>query len=770
MRTAIRPLFILLFCGLCLTLIIPSISQAQSCCTGTRGNVSQTGTIDLTDLAMLIGYLTIPNVTLPCPEAANISGTGTIDLTDLAMLIGYLTIPNVTLGLCPADTGLMDPVARMAAVDAVEGHMDSLMYLPVAQFNQRVLTFMQGRPEFDTVGMDPSGNNVFARFTDGVMFMVGASFGELDDSLPGETLPFMPIPEAPPLSREEIDRRFGNPATADVAAFEDLPGSARYRVIQTVGTAFQSAGATTNRLRNWLSANGYVSAGSGSTVEQFRTIGGEGVIFYVGHGGAGIQPDGNLDYGIWSSSLAGVGNLNTYASDLRNGRLCLLAAAKDTNAIGNPVNETHYGITSRFITHYWGNFAPNAMVVITACASDSVSSFRNAIQAKGGPAYFGWDATLDCKGGCYAAEFLFDRFLGANKAFPRENPKQRPFDVSKVFADLQSRNFHVQPGGDGVNTFSSRMRYHPGSSNFGLLAPSIQFLDLYAATDTLTINGIFGEDPGPNGKVTVNGAELTIASWTPTVIKCQLPLRGPGSMGPVIVQTKGTDGADFRKSNIVNISQWEGTVTQTREEDGTLKLTNNYNIRIRADIHSHRDEPGEVPFKPITPFFFEKDATADWLVGGEGQWVDVPGEITYDYSWAGGGDLPIYDSSNPGLMRFFQYLGSVDAAQKHATLVINALIYEGWEITEVATHMSGTDVITYPGAWATTMDLELYDDVENFYYYTVDMDEDFNITAGSRSAQNMLRISDYGPVIPARLKIEWPQINVQYPPDQNEAQ
>ncbi len=768
MRTAIRPLFILLLCGLCLTLITPTDTNAQ-CCVGTRGNVSQTGTIDLTDLAMLIGYLTIPNITLPCPEAANISGTGTIDLTDLAMLIGYLTIPNITLPPCPADTGWMDPTARMAAVTAVENQLNTLNGLPVATRNQQIITYMQGRSEFDTVGISPSGNNVFARFTDGVMFIVGASFGELDDSLPGETLPYMPIPEAPPLSREEIDRRYGNPATADVAAYEDLPGSARYRVIQTVGTAFQSAGTTTNRLRNWLSANGYVNAGSGSTVEQLRTIGGEGVLFYIGHGGEGIQQNGNMDYGIWSSTLANVGNVNNYAADLQAGRLCLLTASKDTNAIGIPANETHYGITSRFITHYWGNFATNAMVVITACASDSVPAFRNAIQAKNGPAYFGWDATLGCVGGCYAAEFLFDRFLGANKAFPRENPKQRPFDVAKVFADLQSRNFHIQPGGDGVNTFSSRMRYHPGSSNFGLLAPSIQFLDLYAASDTLTINGIFGEDPGPNGQVTVDGTPLTIASWTPTVIKCQLPLRGPGSMGPVIVQSKGTDGADFRKSNVVNISQWEGTVTQTREEDGTLKLTLNYDIRIRADIHSHRDEPGETPFKPITPFIFEKDATADWAVGGAGQWVDVPGEVTYDYSWQGGGALPLFDTLNPSML-FFQYLGSVDANQKHATLVINALIYDGWDITEIDTYEGGSSEIHYPGTWASTMDLELYDDVENFYYYTVAMDNDFNIAAGSRSAQNMIRISDFGPIIPARLNIEWPQISVQFPPDQTEAQ
>ncbi len=74
-----------------------------NCCIGVRGNVSSSGTVDLTDLSMLIGYLTMtPRPTLPCEEAANVSGTGTIDLSDLSLLVGYLTItPRPTLPSCP---------------------------------------------------------------------------------------------------------------------------------------------------------------------------------------------------------------------------------------------------------------------------------------------------------------------------------------------------------------------------------------------------------------------------------------------------------------------------------------------------------------------------------------------------------------------------------------------------------------------------------------------------------------------------------------------
>ncbi len=74
-----------------------------NCCIGMRGNVSSSGTIDLTDLSMLIGYLTLtPRPTLPCEEAANVSGTDLIDLSDLSLLIGYLTLtPRPTLPSCP---------------------------------------------------------------------------------------------------------------------------------------------------------------------------------------------------------------------------------------------------------------------------------------------------------------------------------------------------------------------------------------------------------------------------------------------------------------------------------------------------------------------------------------------------------------------------------------------------------------------------------------------------------------------------------------------
>jgi hypothetical protein len=76
---------------------------ASTCCTGTRGNVNALGSIDLSDLSLLISYLvTTPKPVLPCLEAANVNGLSGVDLSDLSLLIAYLTVtPKPSLPACP---------------------------------------------------------------------------------------------------------------------------------------------------------------------------------------------------------------------------------------------------------------------------------------------------------------------------------------------------------------------------------------------------------------------------------------------------------------------------------------------------------------------------------------------------------------------------------------------------------------------------------------------------------------------------------------------
>ncbi len=75
----------------------------DGCCQGTTGDINMAGAIDLSDLSLLIAYLTIsPRPTLPCPEEANVNAIGTTDLSDLSLLIAYLTVlPRPTIPNCP---------------------------------------------------------------------------------------------------------------------------------------------------------------------------------------------------------------------------------------------------------------------------------------------------------------------------------------------------------------------------------------------------------------------------------------------------------------------------------------------------------------------------------------------------------------------------------------------------------------------------------------------------------------------------------------------
>ncbi len=75
----------------------------DGCCQGTTGDVNMAGAVDLSDLSLLIGYLTVtPRPTLPCVEEANVNNSGSVDLSDLSLMIAYLTVtPRPTLPNCP---------------------------------------------------------------------------------------------------------------------------------------------------------------------------------------------------------------------------------------------------------------------------------------------------------------------------------------------------------------------------------------------------------------------------------------------------------------------------------------------------------------------------------------------------------------------------------------------------------------------------------------------------------------------------------------------
>lgn len=82
-----------------------SLTILSGCCVGTTGNTNKSAseTPDLSDLSLLISYLTVtPRPVLPCDKEANVNAIATIDLSDLSLMISYLTVtPRPTLPACP---------------------------------------------------------------------------------------------------------------------------------------------------------------------------------------------------------------------------------------------------------------------------------------------------------------------------------------------------------------------------------------------------------------------------------------------------------------------------------------------------------------------------------------------------------------------------------------------------------------------------------------------------------------------------------------------
>lgn len=86
------------------SIYIPVILKyASKCCLQDRGDISASDSIDLSDLALMVGRLTLqPPPTIPCPSASDLDASGQVDLTDLALMIGYLTLtPRPALSACP---------------------------------------------------------------------------------------------------------------------------------------------------------------------------------------------------------------------------------------------------------------------------------------------------------------------------------------------------------------------------------------------------------------------------------------------------------------------------------------------------------------------------------------------------------------------------------------------------------------------------------------------------------------------------------------------
>lgn len=765
-----RPrLLLLLILGFFFLLSLAAPSErvlAQSCCT-TRGNVDcdPDGIVDISDLSVMIDHMFILFTPLCCDSAANTDGDpeGIIDISDLSALIDYMFISFTPVSPC-SSSSLMEPSIRMAAIDLLTAKAATLDWSNLNAANTQLASFLNTLPEIDTAAVNGEVANVWALFSDGVLLMyvnnrgpstelVGRSSWTSDSSFSDQSS--FGLDRQPESRPDASDSR---------AAGEELPLSVQARLVETLGSRYTPA---TAAIRTMLTSNGYFTATPTSgTVNGLKLLRDDGVLYYDGHGGAGFFNVAQTDsaFGLWTTTVATAANLPSYSADFAARRLCLMVASVGVDSLGNDINEVHYGITAKFVTWYWQAFAQNAMVFIDACGAGGAyaAPFRNAIIAKNASVYFGWTRPVFSDAAALVAKFMFDRMIGANTAAPKETPAQRPFTYPDIYADLTNRGLHVHPSTDGTTT---TFKYFGGAGSFGLLAPSIAFMAMEEVNDLIHIYGLFGSDPGADGRVRVDGVELNVQSWAPSEIICDIERSGTGSAGPVTVEVRGdysgTTPLTFRKSNVVNLTHWKIPFHYDHFEDDQ-KIVVDMDLHIRADVHSHREVPHEAPIEADAIVFDHVlNSLGSFTASGTGQLECAT------QTWSGGGILEVPENTQ-GINTFYGH-GSIDAKDRNITILLGALFYEGANAHTCTAHPCPADCNDNPLGWAFA--IALYESMTPSPYFTMYLNPNFDLLSGERLPSGPYPVNIYGLFqgVPY-VKLDWPAVVADFPPDPDAAQ
>ncbi|MFA5863088.1 MAG: hypothetical protein WC975_00220 [Phycisphaerae bacterium] len=519
-------------------------------------------------------------------------------------IIGILLLMSVFL-LQGCGSGLeegdgLSAESRIAAMDAVSKFIAKLPADGDFATNlNSVAEFLSKRSEFSATGVSDNYSCVWGRFQNGWGFVIKT-----------DRLPSMPIDTTAsakvmtPVMRKlaNISSNERNAKLSDnISTWKtrpEMPSVAQAKLFACLGTGFGNVVPT---VRSWLLNAGYSvndELSSGGTVEDLKTVQGDGIFYISTHGGGGqFHPDGGEMFCLTTGTLVTPENEVIYAEDLNDKSLVI-----QQSWVNNTTVERRYAITENFVKKYM-KFGKNSFVYIDACYGDNID-FRHACEEAGASLYVSWTGPVYDPFAVRAAFFIFDRMLGANSmAGVVENPKQRPFDYSHVYTDLLERGWNRNPGEgdipeDGLfrnlvvvpGKYPVRLVMTEGPGACGWLAPSIECLRVNESPENakadmseMEIFGTFGSDPGESGrKVEIEDQDLPVLSWTPTKIVCELPIAGPRSAGKVQVFSGNI------RSNLVPLTDWWLTLRYKAKGEGSLQTTMDITCHLRYDVHGFR--------------------------------------------------------------------------------------------------------------------------------------------------------------------------------------
>ena len=552
------------------------------------------------------------------PDAGAGSDAGTTDAGDAGSGLDAGSAPDAGSasdgGFSP-DGGFtavpLDPAVIHAVLDAADTALSGIVAATTdhAVRNQQMAAWLLTRPEFaeaHVTGFD----SVWGRLVNGHLYVATTAFNPLEDPpLPAGALPARPAsPRTNPLPFRQAQGQPVQTQAADPTL--ELPAGTQARVLLSLDPAFYNP--PNSSIAGYLRDRNYNVLEQSATVENLKTVQGDGFFYWGSHGTLFPLTGGGNFWAVWTATDVTDADNLANKPDLDDFSLVYFTAAYKTDAQNHLLLKTRYAITRNFIVKYSWSFAAHSFLFMNSCWSDA--GILDSFAARPGPVdlTYGWNNTVLVSSAWRAGQYAADRLLGANQDSPKENLPQRPFGGAKVWFDMQQRHFD---DGGGATRLIAR---GPGDPS---LAPSIEKMDMkervgespLVGKTTLTLHGQFGS---VQGTVKVDGVEVPIQSWATDKVEAEpADVPGPGFSGDVQVFV------DDRKSNAVPLTQWHGTTKYTIDllppiaADAVTHI--DCDLYFRADVHGSRSDPGIAPVSPsAVPFRAAQTSKCHWNVTG----------------------------------------------------------------------------------------------------------------------------------------------------------
>lgn len=253
---------------------------------------------------------------------------------------------------------------------------------------------------------------------------------------------------------------------------------------------------------------------------------------------------------------------------------------------------------------------------------------------------------------------------------------------------------------------------------------------------TMVIKGLFGEQ-FQDGTVTVDGIPASNIIWTPKMIIAEIPTKGKGSFGDVIVSIRGNE------SNKVPLSEWTIPLNVSVDDMGVTTEAI-LNLKIRADVHPYRTKSGEAP-RIIRPdsldmlsdptnlgWIFNATSTGTYSVAGQRQvsCMIEGGCNVRDTEWVlnKSGNLP-YDPLGSGLGFRAFYKWAEDMKTIYVT-VMATVPNVGMEF-EMYGKCPDADAVTINRSYASTLGVSI--PTEGIQQLEIKIDDNYNVQLGQIS-------------------------------------